>query len=101
MSRREQLTQMLQSDVNDIFLNYALAMAMLSEGDDDAGINQLQRVIEINPEYVPAHFQKGQALARAGRTEEAREVLQRGILVARKVRDHHAEGEMTGFLESL
>jgi tetratricopeptide (TPR) repeat protein len=93
--------QMLQSDADDIFLNYALAMAMLSEGDDDAGISQLQHVIDLDPNYVPAHFQKGQAQARAGRIEEARETLQRGIRVARQVRDSHAEGEMTGFLESL
>jgi predicted RNA polymerase sigma factor len=92
---------MLQSDAKDVFLNYALAMAMLSEGDDDAGIAQLQHVIDLDGDYVAAHFQRGQALARAGRTNEAREALRRGILVARRVPDAHAEGEMTAFLEAL
>ena len=101
VSRREQLTQMLQSDADDVFLNYALAMAMLAEGDDEAGLRQMDRVIELDPNYVAAHFQKGQALARAGNLDDARSALQRGILVARKVGDTHAEGEMTGFLESL
>lgn len=101
MARREQLEQMLESDRNDVFLNYALAMALLSEGDSRAGIERLQRVIELDPNYVPAYFQQGQALARAGRVDEAREIVTRGIETAKRVGDTHAEAEMTGFLESL
>lgn len=101
MSRREQLTQMLQSEPNDVFLNYALGMAMLAEGDDESGIDQLQHVIDLDAKYVAAYFQKGQALARAERTDEARDVLHRGIAVARQTRDGHAEAEMTGFLDTL
>jgi tetratricopeptide (TPR) repeat protein len=96
-----QLEQLLESDPDDVFLQYALAKARISEGDVEAGLAQFQAVIDRQPDYVPAYFQKGQALADRGRADEARAVLISGINVARKVGDGHAEREMTEFLESL
>jgi hypothetical protein len=96
-----QLEQLLESDPDDVFLQYALAKARVSEGNLEAGLAQYQSVIDRHPDYVPAYFQKGQTLAERGRTIEAREILARGINVARKVGDAHAEREMNEFLESL
>jgi thioredoxin-like negative regulator of GroEL len=98
---RRQLEQLLESEPDDVFLQYALAKACISEGDVASGLAQFQAVIEHHPDYVPAYFQKGQSLAEQGRTEEAREVLSDGIQIARKVGDGHAEREMTEFLETL
>jgi thioredoxin-like negative regulator of GroEL len=95
------LEQLLESDPDDVFLQYALAKARISEGDIEAGLAQFQAVIDRHPEYVPAYFQKGQALAEQGRAEEARDVLVQGIQIARQVGDGHAEREMTEFLEAL
>ncbi len=67
----------------------------------EVGLAQFQAVIDQHPDYVPAYFQKGQALADRGRTDEARAVLIGGINVVRKVGDGHAEREMTEFLETL
>jgi thioredoxin-like negative regulator of GroEL len=98
---RQQLEQLLQSDPDDVFLQYALAKAQILEGDVEEGLAQFQAVIDRYPDYVPAYFQRGQTLAERGRTEEARDVLANGIQVARKVGDGHAEREMTEFLEAL
>jgi len=98
---RQQLEQLLESEPDDVFLQYALAKACISEGDIERGLTQFQAVIERHPEYVPAYFQKGQSLAEQGRTEEARDVLASGIQIARKVGDGHAEREMTEFLDAL
>src|SRR4051794_13595242 len=101
MPRREQLETMLESDPNDVFLNYALAMALISEGDQQSGIERLGRVIELDPNYVAAYFQQGQAMARQGDVDAARDIVTRGIETAERVGDTHAAGEMAGFLESL
>jgi thioredoxin-like negative regulator of GroEL len=98
---RQQLEELLQSDPDDVFLQYAVAKARISEGDVEGGLAQFQVVIDGNPDYVPAYFQKGQSLAERGRIEEARTVLTNGIQIARKVGDGHAEREMTEYLESL
>ena len=101
MPSREQLEQLLADDPTDVFLVYAVAMAWASEGDADQAIERLGKLLEEQPDYVPAWFQRGQLLAGADRVQEAREVLVEGIAVARRGGDAHAEGEMAEFLESL
>ena len=101
MPTRQQLEQLLQSDPDDVFLQYALAKARVSEGDLEGGLDQFQFVIDHHPDYVPAYFQKAQALAENERPDEARVIVTMGIHVARKVGDRHAESEMIEFLEAL
>jgi predicted Zn-dependent protease len=101
LPNRKQLEQLLESEPDDVFLQYALAKACVSEGDVETGLNRFQSVIDRHPEYVPAYFQKGQALAERGRSAEARDILQLGIEAARKSGDRHAESEMTAFLDAL
>ena len=101
MSRRTQLEKMLKADPDDVFLQYALAMQCVAEGDTSAGLERLQQVIDRDPDYVAAYFQQGQLLAQQGDIDAAKPVITRGIQVARKVGDNHAEAEMTGFLETL
>jgi predicted Zn-dependent protease len=98
---RKQLEQLLESDPDDVFLQYALAKACVSEGDVDTGLSRFQSVIERHPDYVPAYLQKGQALAERGRVVEARDILRLGVEAARKSGDRHAEPEMTAFLDVL
>ena len=95
------MEQLLESDPDDVFLQYALAKACVSDGDLETGLSKFQTVIDGHPEYVPAYFQKGQALAEQGRTDEARAIVTQGIQAARKAGDRHAESEMTEFLEAL
>lgn len=101
MPRREQLEEMLKSDPDDVFLHYALAMTHVADGDSETALAKLQEVIDRDPDYVAAYFQKGQLLAREGEPEAARDVVTRGIEAARRTGDAHAAAEMTGFLEAL
>lgn len=101
MSRREQLEEMLASDPDDVFLQYALAMECVSAGDVEDGLTRLAALNSAHPEYIAAWFQRGQALAGEGRSDEARDVLQQGIAEGKQVGDAHAVGEMTEFLASL
>jgi len=101
MPTRAQLEEMLKSDPEDTFLLYAHAKACVGEGDLETGLRQFDAVIEHDPDHVASYFQKGQVLAENGNTDEAREIIQRGIAVARKVGDDHAEQEMREFLQSI
>jgi Flp pilus assembly protein TadD len=101
MTRRQQIEGLLKDEPDDTFLNYALAKELVSEGNVASGIAAFDRVLSLNSEYVPAYFQKAQALAGEGDTEAARSVLAQGIEVAQRVGDAHAAGEMTAFLDTL
>ena len=101
MSRRKQLEQFLKSEPDDVFLNYALAMQLVAEGEEACGLDQLDAVIRLDADYVAAYFQKAQILSHQGEIELARDVLSDGIAVARRVGDAHAEAEMTEFSATL
>jgi tetratricopeptide (TPR) repeat protein len=100
-TRREQLEEMLAEDPRDPFLRYGLAMEYASEGDDQGAVSRFSAMLEDCPDYVPAFLQAGQALLRLGRSAEAIEIFRKGIVVASRLGDEHAAGEMQGFIDSV
>jgi tetratricopeptide (TPR) repeat protein len=100
-SRRQQLEALLADDPNDPFLRYGMAMEFSSEGDHDTALRWFNDLIQVQPEYVPAYLQAGQALVRLDREEEAMAVYQAGIAMAKKMGDAHAAGEMEQFLDGI
>lgn len=101
MNRRQKLEAMLADSPDDSFLRYALAMQCATDGDDAAAVAGMNVLIESDPHYVPAYFQLAQILVRLGENDHARQTLARGIEMARRAGDDHAEGEMRGFLEQI
>lgn len=99
--RKAQIESMLKQSPNDTFLLYGLAMEYLKEGETAEGIARLKHVADVNPNYPAAYFQLGQILSQEGEIEEAKDWLERGIVVAQKVGDGHAAGEMQQFLMML
>jgi thioredoxin-like negative regulator of GroEL len=101
MKRREKLEALLAESPDDTFLRYALALAVAAEGDSSAACARLEALLESDPQYVPAYFQLAQLQAGRGEGERAKPVLARGIEMARRAGDAHAEGEMRGLLDQL
>ncbi|MGE5193319.1 MAG: tetratricopeptide repeat protein [Deltaproteobacteria bacterium] len=101
MNRREKLEAMLAGSRDDPFLRYALALAWLSEGNPSAARKGLEALLESDPHYVPAYFQLAQLQVGQGEPDLAMPVLARGIEMARRAGDTHAEGEMRELLEQL
>ena len=102
MSRREQLEELLEADPDDVFLLYALALEYVSAGDVSVGLQKLAELTDRrHPDYVAAYFRRGQILADQNEAAAAREIITRGIQVAQKTGDAHAEREMSEFLDTL
>lgn len=101
MSRRETLLKMLEKEPGDAFLNYALAMEHLKGSSPDEALEQFDRVLAIDPDYIGAYQQKSQLLMKHGRTVEARACLDRGIRAASTKGDLHAAEELRGLLAEL
>ena len=100
-SRREQIEEMLADTPNDGELRYFLAMEYVSTGDTTAALHCFQELLQVAPNYVPAYVQAGQLCTRLNQEDEAKALYRTGIEVARKQGDHHAAGEMEGFLQGL
>lgn len=101
MNRRQKLEAMLADSPDDSFLRYALAMQCAADGDDAAAVAGMNALLESDAHYVPAYFQLAQILVRLEENDRARQTLTRGIEMARRAGDDHAEGEMRGFLEQI
>ena len=101
MPSREQLERLLEKEPDDVFLNFALGMALAKEGRTPEALAQFDRVLELDPAYTPAHLQKGTQLIAIGRREEARLALQAGVAAAKASSDAHAAREMEKLVDTL
>ena len=101
MTRRMKLEQMLEKSPQDAFLNFGLAMELAKEGMTEEALSLFDRVLQIDPTYLTAYFQKGNTLINAGRVPEARTALSAGIAAARTLGDSHTESEMQAMLDTL
>lgn len=100
-SRREKLEAMLEGSPADQMLRYMLAMELDKEGLAEQSLQNFGMLMQDSKPYVPAFLMAGQLLTRLGRTNEAKDIYQRGITQAQLQENGHAAGEMAGFLASL
>ncbi len=100
-SRRLKIEAMLVQEPDDVFLRYALALELATEGQHEESLTKLRELMSYSPPYVPAFFMSAQQLAKLGRAGEARSCLADGIQHARQQGDSHAAREMSDFLAGL
>jgi tetratricopeptide (TPR) repeat protein len=101
MNRLQMLTEFLQQNPGDAFARYGLAMEYSKTGQTEQALAEFKRLLELHPDYTNGYFMAAQALERAGRTPEARQMLEKGIEAARRTGNKHALSEMTGMLEEI
>ena len=100
-SRLEMLTQFLEQNPGDAFARYGLAMEYSNAGQTEQALAEFNKLLELHPDYTNGYFMAAQALERAGRTAEAKSMLEKGVEAARRTGNKHAMSEMTGMLEEL
>ena len=101
MDRIAMLSEILTANPEDSFARYGLAMEYSKAGQVDQALQEFKTLIEKTPDYTPAYFMAAQALANAGRVDEAKRWLVDGISSARRTNNTHAQSEMTVMLEEL
>ncbi len=101
MDRVQMLKDLLAQDPNNQLARYGLGMEYSGKGDVDSAVSEFKTLVEINPDYANAYFMAAQALAKAERTDEAKQFLRQGITAAARTGNRHAQNEMQGFLDEL
>jgi cytochrome c-type biogenesis protein CcmH/NrfG len=101
MDRIAMLKEILEQSPNDTFARYGLAMEYSKAGDVAAATQEFTQLLRNNPDYTPGYFMAAQTLARAERTEEARQMLRNGIASAARTGNTHASSEMEAMLQEL
>jgi Tfp pilus assembly protein PilF len=100
-TRRQVLEEFVEKSPADAFSRYGLAMECMSTGDAAAALRNFALLLEQNANYIPAYLMYGQLLVRESRTDEAKQVLTKGISAATKTGDQHAASEMEALLSEL
>jgi tetratricopeptide (TPR) repeat protein len=95
------LAQFLEQNPGDAFARYGLAMEYSRLGQIETALEQFKKLLELHPDYTNGYFMAAQTLERAGRTPEARKMLENGIIAAQRTGNRHALSEMSGMLEEL
>ena len=100
-TRKTMLLEMLVKEPDDVFLNYALAMEMIGNNEFSNAETQLQKVLLLNPEYLPCYYQIGQLKEKLNDLTNAIEFYKKGITLAKQQNNTKAMGELNEALWML
>src|SRR3954467_933566 len=101
LDRLTMLQQIVEQNPNDAFARYGLAMELANRGELEPALAEFKKLLEMHPDYAAGYFMAAQTLAKAGRSDEAKDFLVRGIVAAERTRNAHAAGEMQAMLDEL
>lgn len=102
--RLAQLEKIYQTDPDDPFVPYGIALEHAKTGEYDTALRWLETTLELDANYSYAWYQKGRILDEAGRPDEARTALTQGIAQAKQAGTPdslHAAEEMQTLLETI
>jgi tetratricopeptide (TPR) repeat protein len=99
--RLETLKKFLETNPGDCFARYGVAQEHLKRGEYENALEQFTRIFEIHPDYQAAYYHGGKTCEKLGRLEEARATYKKGIEVAARSGDLHAQSELQAALDEL
>ena len=99
--RVSQLKEILSQDPKNQMARYALALEFANAGQNETAILEFRKLLVDHPAYVPAYQMLAQTLARARLTNDARDVLKKGIEQASTSGNAKARDEMQGMLDEI
>ena len=101
MDKLSLLSEILTQNPNDSFARYGLAMEYVAQSRVPEGLAEFDKLIALNPDYVPAYQMSAQTMAAHSQIPEAIERLHQGIAAANCTGNQHALAEMEALREEL
>jgi Tfp pilus assembly protein PilF len=92
--RIEKLFELLKTEPNDIFLNYALGIEYIANPESySLAEEQFKKVLLLNPEYIAVYYQLGKLFEAQAKNVEALEYYKIGLTKAREQKNNKAINE--------
>ncbi len=92
-ARIDMLVGMLEKEPSDIFLNYSLSLEYFSIQEFAKAESGLQKVMDLQKDYIPAFYQMGKLKEALGMNEEALHYYRKGLELARVQKNNKAINE--------
>lgn len=99
--RQRQLEAFLAEDPHDPFTHYALALELIKQGDQTAGLSRFEWLVYNHPEYLATFYQLGKLYETMMETGKAIAVYKKGMEVALSKQNKHTFQELKTALEDL
>ncbi len=94
--RLNQLLAFHQENPEDSFILFALAKEYEKNEDYDKALLHYTLLVEKDVNYVGTYYHYGKLKEALGHLEEALEIYQKGMSIAKNSGDQHALGELAG-----
>ncbi len=102
MSHRiEQLEKFLKITPEDPFLYHALALEYLKKEDWSKADAYFSHNLNNHGDYIPTYYHLAVLYLNQGREEEASDLLEKGLMIAKSAGDDHAYREMKSLWEEV
>lgn len=101
MNRIEKIKEFLEANPKDNFLRHALALEYIKEGNDVAAKGLFENILTESPDYIGSYYHLAKLLERIGDNTAAISWYEKGMAVAKAVKDQHAYNELQAAYEDL
>jgi Tfp pilus assembly protein PilF len=101
MDRISKLKGFLEQQPQDSFLQHALALEYIKNGDDKEAQLLFESILRNDAGYVGSYYHLGKLLERTGKGEEAIVVYEKGMAAAKQAGDLHSYNELQAAYEDL
>ena len=101
MSRLSQIEEMLKTEPNDSFLNYALALEFAKANEVHKAIELIENVLLREENYLGAYYQLGKFYEQIQDLPKAIDTYTKGIAIAKSIKNNKALGELNEALWML
>lgn len=93
-SRLSQLFKLLELQKDDAFIHYAIAMECSKSQNLPETVEWLLKTLQLDSKYLAAYYHLAQAYIALHQIEEALHTLQRGIILAKELKDQKSLAEL-------
>ncbi len=101
MERVDKLLAYLNVSPNDSFLQHALALEYIKEGDDGKARFLFEKILSRDPSYVGSYYHMAKLLERNGEIQAALDWYGKGMDAAQAVNNMKAYHELEAAWEEL
>lgn len=101
MERIEKLKGFLAQNPADSFVQHALALEYVKQGNDAEARELFKSILERDEKYIGSYYHLGKLLERLGETQDAITCYEKGMMMAKAAGDKHAYNELQSAYEDL
>jgi Tfp pilus assembly protein PilF len=101
MDRIERIKEFLQQSPNDSFLQHALALEYIKQGNDGTARELFETILAREPGYIGSYYHLAKLHERNEEMEQAVKVYEKGMEEAKKAGENHAYSELRSAYEEL